>query len=401
MPSRPVRSSALSPSSSPRRPWRLGRDGRRRGERVAQRLRVLADGQAAPVGPADGDSAAVAFERAASGQSLGDVRSRDRLAVHDEERRLVGVDPDPISVDERGHGGVERDLRSAEDRLLPRLDLETAVRRCRGDELTGCLEVVVDAVAGIDVRVAPRTPLEDACTRSAEEPDTREPVVRVVALFLAPPDAGRSVTTVEVRVVTPRTVSAPIAVATTHSSRRVDAIDGIIRDVPVQIRIATPEADRVRRRPAPGRRVVVAGPEMDEPGVRVEQAAGEPEWDEPGRRIAGDPAPRVVVDRLGDGTGRRVDDEARTTHRVGDDAIGLGALLHRGEMPLVVVREPGRDGAGTIRLRRPLDRPGRRGSQSPRRRRPRVRPAAHRRRRRSAIGPASRKPAERRRPSSS
>ena len=58
----------------------------------------------------------------------------------------------------------------------------------------------------------------------------------------------------------------------------------------------------------------------------VVQAAGEAERLEAGSRVEGDVAETVVVDALGDGSGRGVHDEADTAQVIGDESVGVGAL---------------------------------------------------------------------------
>ena len=66
---------------------------------------------------------------------------------------------------------------------------------------------------------------------------------------------------------------------------------------------------------------------MDEPGVGVGKLPANPNGMNPGVMWRVIRLLCVVVDRLGDGAGRSVDDETGTTHRVNDDAIGLDAFL--------------------------------------------------------------------------
>ena len=90
-------------------------------------------------------------------------------------------------------------------------------------------------------------------------------------------------------------------------SGRIDVIDRILSIVLVEVAVSPGEANWVLRRPAPGLRVVVAGPEADQPGVAVVQAAGKAERLEAGVGVEQDVAEGVVVHPLGHGPGRRVD----------------------------------------------------------------------------------------------
>jgi hypothetical protein len=111
VPGVPVR----APEQAPER--RADRGARR--EREIERIRDPVHPQSAAVGPADRDGPAVPLDGPAMWKALDDVRGCHRLAVDDEERRLVRVDADAVAGDQGRRCRVERDGRPAEDRFLP------------------------------------------------------------------------------------------------------------------------------------------------------------------------------------------------------------------------------------------------------------------------------------------
>ena len=115
-------------------------------------------------------------------------------------------------------------------------------------------------------------------------------------------------------------------------------IHGIIVDVCIEIGVRTGEEHRIPARPASNFRVIFAGIEMNQPRIRVVQSAGEAEGLETGIGIAGDGAPDVIVEPLGDGTGFDIDDQARAAEGVGEQAVGALLLGRR-----VDLDEIGRD----------------------------------------------------------
>ena len=79
---------------------------------------------------------------------------------------------------------------------------------------------------------------------------------------------------------------------------RVDVVDWVVADECVEVWIVSGETDGVRAGPTPSDCVVVAGAQMDQAGIGIDQPAAEPERDEPRVRLVRDASPRVVGDRV-------------------------------------------------------------------------------------------------------
>ena len=111
-------------------------------------------------------------------------------------------------------------------------------------------------------------------------------------------------------------------------SIRVNHINRIAFNIPIQIRIPTLKPYRILRRPPSGLRVVVSCTEADQPGVLVIDTSGKTKRLEAGISVGGDIAPHIIVDALSDAAVGNVDDQPGATQVVADDAVGVAVLDH-------------------------------------------------------------------------
>ena len=122
------------------------------------------------------------------------------------------------------------------------------------------------------------------------------------------------------------------------TSVRIGPINRIAGHIPIEIPIPAGKADRILGRPAPAIGIVVPRPEAHEPGVTVVEPAGKAEGLEAGFGVAGDGAPDVVVEPLGDGAGFDIDDESLAAEVVGEQAVGTLLLGRRVDLDEVGFR---------------------------------------------------------------
>jgi hypothetical protein len=102
----------------------------------------------------------------------------------------------------------------------------------------------------------------------------------------------------------------------------IDAVDGVVSDVGVEVGVAAVEGDGVFGGPASELWVVVACAEAGEAGVGVEEAAGEAEGVEEGvAALGGDAAEGVEVAGLDDVAVMDPDDAADGADVVGDEGV--------------------------------------------------------------------------------
>src|SRR5262249_16248702 len=77
---------------------------------------------------------------------------------------------------------------------------------------------------------------------------------------------------------------------------RIDCVHRIVEYVPVEIRVATVELDRVLGGPPSGLRVVVSRTESHETRIAIIKSTSEPEWLKPGCGVANHAPELIVVD---------------------------------------------------------------------------------------------------------